>query len=285
MTMQDTLATERETITKKTVFVISPIGKSGSPEHRQAKLVLDYVIKKAFTEPEWEVVRADDENSPDSITSQVIDRIVKSTLIVADLSDHNPNVFYELAVAHGYKRPVIHMMKDGQAIPFDVVDQRVIYYDLTDPASVEDARKGLIASAEWLEENPDVRSPLTAYASFKTISTAGPGENGNAAIADLLTEMTSRLARLESTFSASSRHTPVWSEMELSTASPYSIPLTKREFLNQIAGLDEEIRVVTEHLHGLSGTDSSEVERFESRLRRLLTNRENLLRSKKLTAV
>jgi len=94
----------------RTVFVVSPIGKSGTPEYRRAKLVLDFIIKKAFPKPHWTVVRADDEESPDSISTQVIRRIRESDLIVADLSGHNPNVFYELAVAHGYERPVIHMI-------------------------------------------------------------------------------------------------------------------------------------------------------------------------------
>ncbi|MFE5835820.1 hypothetical protein [Arthrobacter sp. NPDC056493] len=182
----------------KTVFVISPIGKPSSPEHRAAKLVLDYLIKKVFLEPEWKVVRADDENAPDSITTQVIDRIVNSELIVADLTDHNPNVFYELAVAHGYQRPVIQIMKEGQSPPFDVVDQRVIFYDLTDPASVEAAKESIAASAEWLADHSDqIRSPLTAHGSFTAISNAGPGDGANEAIASALTEIVTRLGRLE----------------------------------------------------------------------------------------
>jgi len=182
----------------KIVFLVSPIGKPGSPEHHAARLVRDYLVKKVFQAPEWRVVRADDESSPDSITTQVIERLVTADLIVADLTDHNPNVFYELAVAHGYERPIIQIMKDGQSIPFDVGDQRVIFYDLADPASVDAAKEALALSAQWLVDHPDERrSPLTAHGKFTAISSSVPAGGPNEAIADALNEMVVRMSRLE----------------------------------------------------------------------------------------
>lgn len=79
----------------KSVFVISPIGTPGTDIHRHASNVLTYVIKKALCEPDWTVVRADEESTPDSIGQRVVDRVIKSDLIVADLTGHNPNVFYD----------------------------------------------------------------------------------------------------------------------------------------------------------------------------------------------
>ncbi len=187
--------------TTKSVFVISPIGSPGTPEHRRYKNTLDYVVKKAFTAPEWDVVRADEETSPDSITTQVIGRIVESDLIIADLTDHNPNVFYELAVAHGYKKPVIHMMQVGQKVPFDVVDQRVIFYDLTDPESVDKARSGLTSSAAWLTANPgQTRNPLSAYDQFSAISSASGGGEAGEAVAGAIEALGRQVARLEAQF-------------------------------------------------------------------------------------
>ncbi|BDZ44288.1 hypothetical protein [Naasia aerilata] len=182
----------------KTLFVISPIGRPGTAEHHAAKLVLDYVIKKAFREPDWFVVRADEESAPDSITTQVIDRIVKSDLIVADLTDHNPNVFYEVALAHGYQKPLILMIREGQTIPFDVTDQRAINYELTDPASVDGAIKALRMSAAHLEKaDGPPRTPLTAYGAFAAIATGGAGGDSNDAIALALQDLSTRLGRME----------------------------------------------------------------------------------------
>lgn len=182
----------------RSVFVISPIGSSGTPEHRRYRQTLEYIVKKAFVGADWSVVRADEETSPDSITTQVIGRIVESDLIVADLTDHNPNVFYELAVAHGFKKPVIHMMQDGQKVPFDVVDQRVIFYDLTDPESLYKAQAGLINAAKWLDDNPNQsRNPLSAYNQFSAISSASGGGEAGAAVAEALGTLSRQVARLD----------------------------------------------------------------------------------------
>ena len=47
----------------------------------------------------YEAVRADEIAEPGSITSQIMQRIFDDDLVVADLTDHNPNVFYELSVS------------------------------------------------------------------------------------------------------------------------------------------------------------------------------------------
>ncbi|MDD7929887.1 hypothetical protein [Microbacterium thalli] len=185
-------------MTTRSIFVISPIGSPGTAEHRRYRHTLDYIVKKAFTAPDWEVVRADEETSPDSITTQVIGRIVESDLIVADLTDHNPNVFYELAVAHGYQKPVIHLMQEGQKVPFDVVDQRVIFYDLSDPESVDKARSGLAKSAAWLDENPNQsRNPLSAYGQFSVISSASGGGERGEAVAEAIDQLSRQVARID----------------------------------------------------------------------------------------
>lgn len=185
-------------MTARSIFVISPIGSSGTPEHRRYRHTLEYIVKKAFTAPDWEVVRADEETSPDSITTQVIGRIVESDMIIADLTDHNPNVFYELAVAHGYKKPVIHLMQSGQNVPFDVVDQRVIFYDLADPESVDKARLQLVASAKWLDDNAgQSRNPLSAYGQFSAISSASGGGDAGEAVAEAIEGLSRQVARMD----------------------------------------------------------------------------------------
>lgn len=179
----------------KTVFVISPIGRAGSIEHKNAMNVLRFIVKKAFSEDAWSVHRADNEVAPDSITNRVISRIYESDMIVADLTDHNPNVFYELAVAHGFQKPVIHLITEGQDLPFDVNDQRAIFYDLTNPESV-DAAIGRVADvAKWLEEHPgEGVNPLSAYAQFKTIS---GNDDAGAAVAEAIEQLTTGMNRLE----------------------------------------------------------------------------------------
>lgn len=45
----------------------------------------------------------------------------------------NPNVFYELGLAHALKKPVVLVSSNESDVPFDLKHIRVIYYDVNDP--------------------------------------------------------------------------------------------------------------------------------------------------------
>jgi hypothetical protein len=54
-------------------------------------------------------------------------------VLVAELTGRNPNVLYELGLAHALHKPVVLISSNEADVPFDVRHVRVIYYDLTDP--------------------------------------------------------------------------------------------------------------------------------------------------------
>jgi hypothetical protein len=64
------------------------------------------------------------------ITEQMYDRILTDKLLIAVLTFHNPNVFYEIAIAEAAARPLILLIERGHQIPFDIKDRRIIQYDL-----------------------------------------------------------------------------------------------------------------------------------------------------------
>jgi hypothetical protein len=119
-------------------FVISPIGQTGTQIRENADAVLEYIIEPALREMGIEAVRADKLAEPGQITEQMIAAIMGYDLCIADLSGHNPNVFYELALAQAAERPVVLLKLAGEAIPFDVKDYRVIEYDLRPKSMKED---------------------------------------------------------------------------------------------------------------------------------------------------
>ena len=184
---------------RRTAFVISPIGNPGSESQRKANLALNFIFRKAFDEGEWNVHRADDGDTPDSIGQHVIKSIVNADLVIADLTDHNPNVFYELAVAHGYRKPVVHMITTGQKIPFDLTDQRTISYDLTDPSSVDAAiRKLKSSSVAALNAPEDLITPLSSFDSFESLRQSLGDNTGASVLADVIEQVTARLSGVES---------------------------------------------------------------------------------------
>lgn len=49
------------------------------------------------------------------------------------MSNRNPNVFYELGLAHALEKPVVLISSNENDVPFDLHHIRVIYYDVNDP--------------------------------------------------------------------------------------------------------------------------------------------------------
>jgi len=66
------------------------------------------------------------------ISKQIIDYILNSRLVIADLSYNNPNVFYELCLRHVTGKPTVHVIRKGDKIPFDVGNFRTITIALDD---------------------------------------------------------------------------------------------------------------------------------------------------------
>ena len=60
------------------------------------------------------------------ISKQIIEYILRSRLVIADLSYNNPNVFNELCLRHATGKPTVHVIKKGDKIPFDVGNFRTI---------------------------------------------------------------------------------------------------------------------------------------------------------------
>jgi hypothetical protein len=136
---------------KKSCFVIAAIGSNDSEIRKRSNQVLKHIFKKALDE-KYEVVRGDEIDAPGMITSQVLAAVQKSHLVVADLTEHNPNVLYELAVRHAIEKPIIHVIETRLSkIPFDIAGFRTIDFDLTDPDSIEQAVERLRKYAEQAE--------------------------------------------------------------------------------------------------------------------------------------
>jgi hypothetical protein len=125
--------------TGRTCFVISPIGEEGSEEWSHADKVFRHLIEPAMKKCGITAVRSDHVHEPGPISKQMLQRILGDDVCIAVLTGHNPNVFYELAIAHAAKRPVIILIQKGEEIPFDIKDLRCVYYDF-DPDSLAEGR-------------------------------------------------------------------------------------------------------------------------------------------------
>ena len=142
----------------KTCFIISSIGKEGSEIRVKADEKFDLVFKPVLNELDYDVTRADKIGSPGSISREIVENIINSDLVIADVSDENPNVFYELAIRNAIKKPVIVFKGLEQTMPFDIYDKRAISIDSTKPRVWENAKILLKHQVNEAEKKPEIAS-------------------------------------------------------------------------------------------------------------------------------
>lgn len=87
------------------------------------------VIKKICEEEEIDVVRIDEENGPGLVIQDITRTIYESTIVIADISPLNANVFYEVGFAHALNKPTILIAQKDTKLPFDVSSFRTLFYE------------------------------------------------------------------------------------------------------------------------------------------------------------
>lgn len=93
-------------------------------------------IKKVAGKLKLSIARADDFFSQNLIMHEIWSAIARASILVADCTNKNPNVFYEIGLAHAINKPVILITQNQNDVPFDLRHRRYILY--TDaPASME----------------------------------------------------------------------------------------------------------------------------------------------------
>jgi predicted nucleotide-binding protein len=112
------------------VFLAVSLGDARSEARLRADSLLD-VVERVVRHFSLSVRRADKIVAPGLITSQVIASLANARFIIADISDANPNVMYELGVAHSLQKPVIILSEKHNRLPFDLAVTRIIIYDLS----------------------------------------------------------------------------------------------------------------------------------------------------------
>ena len=99
--------------------------------NKVAKDAYNYSIKKICKKHKLEIRKADDIFSTKPIYDDIVKEIKDASIIIVDISDNNPNVFYELGMAHTLKQnqTIIITQGDYNITPFDIAHFRIIKYE------------------------------------------------------------------------------------------------------------------------------------------------------------
>jgi hypothetical protein len=108
------------------IFVVMPFTNDLLPVY------VDHILRVAG-KLGLSVARADDFYTTHEIVYDVWHGIAASKLVIADCTGRNPNVFYEIGIAHTIGKPVILITQNLDDIPFDLRHRRVIEYKYTPP--------------------------------------------------------------------------------------------------------------------------------------------------------
>lgn len=91
------------------------------------------IIRPAIAAANLDVRRGDSLFTPTPIMGDVWKMIQDATVLVAELTGKNPNVFYELGLGHALGKPIVLISETMEDVPFDLQQLRVILYDKDDP--------------------------------------------------------------------------------------------------------------------------------------------------------
>jgi len=137
------------------VFVLMPFSHDLMPIYRDH-------ISKVLDAMSLTYARADEFFSARGVVQDIWNGIYNSGIVIADCTSKNPNVFYELGLAHAIGKPVILITQNKRDIPFDIEHIRYIAYEYT-PPGMSNFEKTLRATIQAVRSERSVEMVRQLY--------------------------------------------------------------------------------------------------------------------------
>jgi hypothetical protein len=128
-------------IDRKLCFVLMPFGDT--------RPIYETIRRVVEGEHSLRCQRADDIYSDGVIMEEIWAQIHSAHLLIADATGRNPNVFYEVGLAHGIGKHVVILTQDLTDVPFDLKHRRIIAYDRRDLESLRMPLSATVSQLKW----------------------------------------------------------------------------------------------------------------------------------------
>ncbi|MEW6441875.1 MAG: hypothetical protein AB1640_13150 [bacterium] len=90
-------------------------------------------IRPLVEEIGYEPLRVDEISQPGIILNDIWTQLTEASVVIAEVTEANPNVYYEIGVAHALKKPTVLLAQKGTKLPFDLGPHRCIFYENSIP--------------------------------------------------------------------------------------------------------------------------------------------------------
>jgi len=189
----------RRTSTSRDLFVIMPFSGTKSCTEDQWTEIFENVFLPAAEDAGLACSRA--RPGTGSLIKSIVERLRTSYIVLADITDANPNVFYELGVRHSLSKRTIIVAQSASHIPSDLRGYWSLSYG-TSPRQVMAFREALVEIVESINASPDrCDSPVTEYLEREFIQGS---RQTNTDIARKLSALHTELTGIEVTLSSGS---------------------------------------------------------------------------------
>ena len=118
------------------------------------------IIQPALTELNIPCVRGDEIYTKQRIVDDIWNSLKRCRFVLAELTGKNPNVLYEIGLAHAIGKPVIIITRNGDDVPFDLKALRYLFYDVNDPFWGENLKTGIQNLVKKVIETPSIEKYL-----------------------------------------------------------------------------------------------------------------------------
>ncbi|MBJ8363540.1 MULTISPECIES: hypothetical protein [Enterobacterales] len=111
---------KNEIVEKRQVFVLTPFNEVFDDIYED--------VKSIVSSTGIPCTRGDEEIKTGNILSHIVQLLLESKIIIANIDGRNANVFYELGIAHALGKKTILISSDLSQVPFDMKTQRILFY-------------------------------------------------------------------------------------------------------------------------------------------------------------
>jgi hypothetical protein len=180
----------------KKAFVIMPFSETASCTKAQWTEIFEDIFRPAFLDLGYACERA--KPSIGNLTGSIVEQLRTSRIALADLTDRNPNVFYELGVRHALRRGTIIVSQDEKHVPSDLRGYWFLPYGVR-PAEVREFKANIARVVKEFDAAPERSdNPVADYLQKENavVSDYAQRENLNK-LSALSTEITGNIADLE----------------------------------------------------------------------------------------